>query len=111
MGAYEFLSEQEREGVRLFASRVRELLGDNLLDLRLFGSKARGDFDAESDIDILLIVREKNFDMRYAVCSIAGDMLLEYGANIAPKFMTDKEFGLNRGTLFYESVEKEGAAI
>ena len=113
MEIHGFLDEKEMEAVRLFASKVRGLLGDNLIVLKLFGSKARGDFGAESDIDILLVVREKDWDLYYKVCSIATDLALEFGAEISPTIITEKEFGKNRdhNTAFYESVEKEGLPV
>ena len=35
--------------------RVQELLGGSLRDIILFGSYARGDYDEESDIDIMVL--------------------------------------------------------
>lgn len=49
------LTGKERETVRLFASRLREALGDDLRALWLYGSRARGEAHAESDIDLLVI--------------------------------------------------------
>jgi predicted nucleotidyltransferase len=49
------LTEKERETVRLFASRLREALGDDLRALWLYGSRARGEVHADSDIDLLVI--------------------------------------------------------
>ena len=50
------LSPQEEQVVQAFATRVRERFTEQVRDVRLFGSKARGDHDAESDIDVLVIV-------------------------------------------------------
>ena len=36
---------------------LRDSLGDSLVGLILFGSRARGDYDNESDIDIAIIVQ------------------------------------------------------
>jgi predicted nucleotidyltransferase len=110
---YRYLSIEERKGVELFLSRVREYLKDELVLLKLFGSKARGDYAQESDIDILVVVNGRDWDLHYKVCSIANDVALEFGANISPVILTEKEFNLNRdhGTAFYESVEKEGVPL
>ncbi len=41
--------------VRRYCEFLRELLGDRLLSIMLFGSIARGDWDKNSDIDILIV--------------------------------------------------------
>ena len=112
-GRYKYLTVVEGEGLGLFAARVREALGDNLTSLKLFGSKARGDFDAESDIDILVLVKSRDWDLHYRVCNIANDIALEYGINISPVIIAESEYDLNRehGTAFYESVEREGILV
>ena len=37
------LTEKEKEGLEQFKGALQSLLGDNLLSLRLFGSRARGE--------------------------------------------------------------------
>lgn len=49
------LTERERETVSLFTLRLREALGDDLRALWLYGSRARREAHAESDIDLLVI--------------------------------------------------------
>ncbi|MBO3841802.1 MAG: nucleotidyltransferase domain-containing protein [Candidatus Brockarchaeota archaeon] len=41
--------------VRRYCELLREVLGDRLLSVMLFGSIARGDWDKNSDIDILIV--------------------------------------------------------
>lgn len=42
----------------LFLEQTRHRLGDHFKQVILFGSRARGDFEAESDYDCLAIVDE-----------------------------------------------------
>ena len=50
------LSEVESNTVQRFAVRLREALGDDLLALWLYGSRARGETPrADSDVDLLVI--------------------------------------------------------
>src|SRR5712691_11359227 len=40
-----------------FAEQAREILGPKLLELRLFGSEARGEAGPDSDLDVLVVVQ------------------------------------------------------
>jgi predicted nucleotidyltransferase len=50
------LGAREQAALHDFVQRVRGALGANLVELRLFGSRARGDAAADSDIDVLVVV-------------------------------------------------------
>jgi len=54
------LRPNERAGLAAFLERLRQRYGDDLLRVVLFGSKARGDFDTESDVDVLVVLRERD---------------------------------------------------
>ena len=51
------LKENERRALAELVERLRQRYGDDLLRVVLFGSKARGDFDEESDLDVLAVVK------------------------------------------------------
>ncbi len=51
------LTPNERASLAAFVDRLRQRYGDNLLRVRLFGSKARGDAHEESDFDLLVVLR------------------------------------------------------
>ena len=55
----------------MFRDRLRALLGERLRDLRLFGSEARGEGSAESDIDLLVLVDGLDEEMRRAILDMA----------------------------------------
>jgi len=52
------LTTVERAALDSFCDGARAALGPNLLELRLFGSKARGDASADADLDVLVVVAE-----------------------------------------------------
>ena len=68
------LSDAEREAVRRFVERVGEELGDDLAAIWLYGSKARGDADEESDVDLLVLARGGRERHREGVTRIALDL-------------------------------------
>jgi predicted nucleotidyltransferase len=114
MQSYEkYLNTSERQGVSVFVKKIKQLLGLSLLEIRIFGSKVRGDFDAESDIDILLVIRDEDWHIREDISKITADINLEYGCNISSVIYTQEEHEKNKyfRTLFIQEVEKEGVPI
>ncbi len=62
MGRGGVLTELERDGMERYRALLRERLGERLVEIRLFGSAARGDMWAahwpmHSDIDLLVVTR------------------------------------------------------
>ena len=72
------LTPKERTAVREFVRMVRLAYGDQIQRAALFGSKARGKWTKYSDIDILLIVADDQWNFRKAIWSIAADIELKY---------------------------------
>ena len=48
-------ASNRRLAVEEFVKRLRQGLSSNMLDVRLFGSEARGEATSESDIDVLVV--------------------------------------------------------
>jgi predicted nucleotidyltransferase len=78
------LSPAERDALRRFVERARERLGPDLLELRLFGSRARGEGHEESDLDIAAIVTPGTRARRHELTDLAWDLMLETGLQISP---------------------------
>jgi len=107
------LTTGEQEALRRFKDEVQRLLGDSLLSLCLFGSRARGEGTAESDLDVLIVLREKDRSLCRRIVEAALDVDLAYGVNLAPTILTEEEYKRNRDyrTPFYASVEREGVPL
>ena len=63
--------------------RLRAQLGEALREIKLFGSRARGDADEKSDVDVVVIVDDRQ-KRRAVVIDVAADVSLEYGVAISP---------------------------
>lgn len=74
------LSEEERKMVQEFVRRALEVYPDAIESIRLFGSKARGDARPDSDIDLLIVVKddEGKEQTRERLWDIAYDLLEEF---------------------------------
>lgn len=72
------LLPKEKKAVREFITRIRSAYGDKIQRAALFGSKVRRDWTKYSDVDILLIVEEKDRELRQAIIYTAADVELKY---------------------------------
>ena len=108
-----YLSKKERKAVNSFVKELEENLGDYILNIRLFGSKVRGDFYRDSDIDIFILVKERTSDIEDRVSEIEGNHDIEYGLPISTVLYSLFEYEKNKelGSFFFENVEKEGVIL
>ena len=70
-----------------FHAAVAETYGDRLERVVLFGSRARGDFTAESDYDVAVFICDMSswFDEVVRLADIGTEILFETGAVISAK--------------------------
>lgn len=75
-----------------FAKQARHVLGPKLLELRLFGSEARGEAGPDSDLDVLVVVQPdtERTTLEDRIVDIAFDVNLELGLyiSISPRVVT-----------------------
>ena len=92
-----------------------ELLADKIYKIILYGSYARGDFDLESDVDIMIILdcgREEIRAYRKEVSRIASRISLANDIEVSLLLIDRQSFGERLDILpFYQNVLKEGIAL
>ena len=71
------LTRNEWAALDTFVARLREQYGDRVVRVVLFGSKARGDYDAESDLDLLVVLNGGDWRLRDAVALVAFEPMVE----------------------------------
>lgn len=93
----------------------RNVYGDDLVEVFLFGSYARGDYDEESDIDFAAIVRGERMDIQkklYQVWDKCDDLGLENDVIISPTVIPYAEFKKYQTILpYYNNIVMEGKKI
>ena len=98
-----------------FVRRLRRDLPANVVDLRLFGSEARGQASPESDIDVLVVVQPdaERVALETRIVDIAFDVNLEFNVFISPSFVTPAilDHPVWRESPFIETVLREGVAL
>jgi len=110
------LMENERRALAELVDRLRQRYGDDLLRVVLFGSKARGDFDEESDLDVLVVVRipdEVYLQRRREIVSWTVDLMLEYGPVISTHLYDEPAYAQLRqwNTLLNRDIERDGIEL
>lgn len=93
-------------------SGLRPLFPQGSMEAILFGSYARGEADAESDIDVMVLVdssREDISEKTWEISSVAADLLLNRGVMVSPIVENRRYYQKNVGLLpFYQNIEREG---
>lgn len=107
------LTIKERKALDTFKSHVSSLLGPDLQQTILFGSKARGDGRATSDFDLVLIVRHVTHQTKRNVIDIAYNRYLEDGVDISPVVYTTEEYEKYRlaGNPFIKNIDEDKIII
>ena len=108
-----YLTETEKKVVAEFAKLVRTALGENLIDMEIFGSKVRGDFTGDSDMDILVVVKERTLDSMDRIAEITANLNIEYNLSISPVIFSEYEYKVNEDmkSPFVLNVEAEGVRL
>ena len=102
--ALQILSEAYERCQVLYEGRVR--------DAYLYGSYARGDFHAESDVDIMMVVSAQDEfvrERRWDLFDINSDLSLEHDITVSVKAAPVGRFERMREALpYYRNIRQEG---
>ena len=91
---------------------AKKTFGERLKHVILYGSYARGDFDEESDIDVMIMVDlcpEELSKYRWDLSCFCADLNVEHNVLITTKLQSASLFDQWKNTLpFYQNVSREG---
>ncbi|MCP5106314.1 MAG: nucleotidyltransferase domain-containing protein [bacterium] len=109
-----FETEQKVNDVlRAVESELREIFKDKLKKLILFGSYCRGDFDSESDIDVMALVDDptpRKYDD--VLLDVEVDLSIAYDTVLSIFVESETEYREARKYKpFLKSIEGEGIEI
>ena len=79
------LMPNEQAAIEAYINQIREQYSNRIEAVILFGSKARGDANAESDIDLLVKVDVETREFRSKLWQIASDISLDYNVVLSPR--------------------------
>ncbi len=92
-----------------FKTEARRLYGSRLRDIILYGSFARGDAGADSDIDVLVILEGQIIPGREIdrMMNIITDINLRYGVLLSIVPMSDEDYSRVNSPLLI-NIRREG---
>ena len=79
-----YLTEQDRQAVIEFVTLLKNQFASKLYGVILYGSKARGEATADSDIDLLVILDTRSRENRTRVNNAASDVSLTFDVLLLP---------------------------
>ncbi|HEY9701846.1 MAG TPA: nucleotidyltransferase domain-containing protein [Allocoleopsis sp.] len=98
--------------LRQFEQKIKNIYQDNLSELILFGSQARGDAKQDSDIDVLIVLKEtvKDEQKHQQVINLISDLCLEYELLISCVYVSKSQFNIEKSPLLI-NIHKEGIRL
>ena len=115
LGARGIGSESLRVLLACLMPRLYSVFQDRLARVVLYGSYARGDEDAESDLDILVLINALPEELREyndVLLDLSVDLSLEYGLVLSIRSKSCVEYDRYAQFVpFYRNVEREGILL
>ena len=104
------LTKNQINSLSQYLAILRTKFRDKILDVLLFGSVARGEYDDESDIDILVIVEEGDVKFREEVSMASYEPMLRNDVVMSSLVMDKAMYNWHRKyeDPLYNMIKKEG---
>ena len=102
-------AEELKDIANLFKDRVIEIYPEQVEEIILYGSVARGEVGEKSDIDLLVVIRSKDVKLMKDISGIAFEISIETSEDLSPKVYSRSEIEeqLRQGTPFIEEVLRD----
>ena len=95
-----------------FSQELKQILGDNLAKVIVYGSYARSDYRDNSDVDIMILVKMSDEEIKAVkndIYDLAFDVEMSTGIELSPIIKNEKQYEYWVDTLpFYRNVRNEG---
>lgn len=107
------LTKMEKDILQELVAHLRRVCPNQVRAVILFGSKARGDSGPASDLDVLLLVQDRNVLDRDPIYDFVLDAELEHGVDISLSVYNADDFDrlAAMGAPFAANVVREGETL
>jgi predicted nucleotidyltransferase len=114
-GGERMTEEKIKDVMKKFLEEAKKIYGIKLQAIILYGSCARGDFEDDSDIDVLVLLNVPKEDINFErnkILDITDKLDLAYDVVLAPVFQNYELFQKYMPvSAFYQNVQREGVRI
>lgn len=88
-------------------------LGTSLVKLVMFGSRARGDYDDDSDIDIAIVIKGLDSKLKNEIIDLIADIEVEYLVPLSTLVLSQFDFDnlMKRERRIALDIDCEGIAL
>ena len=109
----DFLGKIEKTALNEFKKTLTSIFGNRVKMLLLYGSKARGDYSKESDLDLFVLLDKEDYKIRDQIVDLAFSLLLKYGVLISPRVISVAEYDLLKRwqTTFIKNLDRDGIKV
>jgi Predicted nucleotidyltransferases len=94
-----------------YAELLHAALGSKLREVWLFGSRARGDFHANSDYDILVVAEGDRHELSDIAVDYSYSILCEFSELIGPLTYSPSEWEREKRTSLGRTVLRDGVLL
>ena len=107
------LPAEEKAALNYFKKELLKRLGGEVIEIRLFGSKARGDWREYSDTDVLVVLRIGNRKTQSVVMDISTEVLIKFGVNISPHIYSQRRLRYLESvpTVFFQVIKSDAIKL
>lgn len=111
IAAYPHLTQNERAAITALKQELTERYA--LQWIRLIGSKARGDSDTESDLDVVIVLTDLSWPIEKSIYELCYALSIQYDVLISPVLFSSQEISDRyiQITPFYKVVQQEGIMV
>ena len=107
------LKPGEQQAVLEFVRLLEEQFKGMVSSVALFGSKARGESRADSDIDLLVVVDSDDWRIHKRIRYLAADICLKYDVNLSPRVwsLSHRQEMEALPSLLYQNIRRDGISL
>ena len=89
---------------------VEVIAGESIIKLVLYGSRARGDYERGSDLDVAIIIRGLTRELKKRILDAVADIELKYFKPLSTLILSEEEFEFLKGRerRIALDIEREG---
>ena len=98
-----------------YVSEIQAIYGSHLPQIILYGSYARGDYNSDSDIDVMILLDLNDMDIkkyRHQLSDMTFDFNMEHDIDIKPIAKSEEHYKKwVKNYPFYSNVDRDGAML